>query len=185
MSEFIGKAPEVEREESPRRFLELFARTTGMRRAEEFLKEDATFSDSEKFLLRTGALGAVVVGSCNNPASTPRDLDVVLVIQGLSVSMVENYIRMIQFDFGLRFSIETGRLTEQKGRIEYRLDVIGVVDEDFNPYFSPSSPPCVIAPGGEPPIVFAFNKRDADSISSKVLPKSESKIAISPGRLRP
>ncbi len=104
----VPQFPDHLLESSPQRFLSLFL---------QVFKEN---SESRY----GGVIGAILVGSCTESDSRPKDLDIILVLDEESNSRTWNYVEIIQDSFNQQLSQTTQRL--EMGR----LDVLGVISID-------------------------------------------------------
>jgi len=151
----------LKREPNPERFLRLFEGVSQMRSLEELQTEEYEESVWRRDLIR----GAVIVGSASHPNSTPKDLDVVLVVNG-STSHTRESIEEMRYNFDVTYSIEgvpdpAHILPIQHGRI----DILGAVllgEGELDPLYSE-----VIRRAGEP-IIYAYDRKAAEEIKSAV-----------------
>jgi hypothetical protein len=151
----------LKREPNPERFLRLFESVSQMRSLKDLQTEEYQESIWRRDLIR----GAIIVGSASHPQSTPKDLDVVLVVNG-STGHTQESIEEMRYNFDMTYSIQTTPdpsylLPVQHGRI----DVLGTIllgEEELDPLYSE-----VIRRAGEP-IIYAYDRKTAEEIKSAV-----------------
>ncbi|OGM04823.1 hypothetical protein A3E15_01810 [Candidatus Woesebacteria bacterium RIFCSPHIGHO2_12_FULL_42_9] len=93
------------REESPRRFLELLTDISRMT-----LNGDGNIQPPDHEADKGGVLGLIVVGSCTELRSKPKDLDVVAVVSRRVNPSVERYVEELSMRFDLEYSRMVGQI---------------------------------------------------------------------------
>lgn len=116
---------EILREESPHRLIELFKEQTGMRSLEELEASNhlAVIPVRESY---AKIAGAVVIGSCTQESSRPKDLDVIVVGNLSPSGRIADYVYELGYSFDMEFAFRTKDIDEnvplgyqiEQGRID-------------------------------------------------------------------
>jgi hypothetical protein len=127
----MGGGFEIRREESPARFLSHLIEVSGMRPIAELESQRGETKNIPRLAQRVGVTGGIIVGSCTDATSTPKDVDVVICLnQGYSDHVYDFLEEMkTQFDqsFALRYeynSAERSSFRVTRGR----LDILGTIN---------------------------------------------------------
>ncbi len=123
------KRPEIARETSPERFIGLFRELTGMRRIDELVETQGVDVSGLAEIARIR--GAVIVGSSADPNATPKDLDVLLVVDELVNHWAVEYAEELRSNFDMEFSMRAKNIDLERPlifQLEHgRLDLPGFI----------------------------------------------------------
>lgn len=165
MSEKDQRQPvEPTREPSPDRFLNLLSEVSGMKQLGDFTKGVSETVPGREAKL-AGVVGIIVVGSATNPAFSPKDVDVMLVLSKHPNSKAISFAEDLQMSFDQAYSRSIGKFRWG------RLDNLGYLTLDSNEAdFSGLHPLHLQAILESPvePLVLAFDQVSAEQISQAV-----------------
>ncbi|OGM11626.1 hypothetical protein A2Z22_02405 [Candidatus Woesebacteria bacterium RBG_16_34_12] len=154
METLPNQPKEVTREKSPERFLQLFEKVSLM--SDQGLKEAGSIPRNA---VLGGVVGAIVIGSCTDPKSKPKDLDIFIILERKVNPRAHEYVAELRMFFDLSYSeiIEKFELG--------RLDCPEPISTDS----SEIHPSQIIAIRNcQNPLIYAFNRAGALKVSTRL-----------------
>ncbi|MFZ5366345.1 MAG: hypothetical protein ACOZBZ_03540 [Patescibacteria group bacterium] len=144
------------REGSPERFLETFSSLSGMMPEAVVVSRNFEIPREAK---QGQVVGAIIVGSCTNPLSQPKDLDVMIVLDESPNPKASSLIEDLKQRFDEMVSSLTGRL--EMGRFDF----LGFVFGDLPKLHSAQ---IRTLRETEKPLIYAYDREGVQKISALI-----------------
>lgn len=157
MSKEIHAKQSIEREESPAELLEVFQIVSSMT-----LDGNGNKNTPPVDFTKGKVLGAVIVGSCTNPESHPKDLDIILFVKERAYPPVERYATDLSESFDSELAFRRRKFYMGK------LDICAVVGCITNPTYFEREFVIPAIKSIQNPKVFSFDENSSLEIKKRI-----------------